>query len=202
MKAISLLALSLAVPLAACDHPPTPEPPAASAVASASPPPATPSAAPATSTAAAARPKRVVPPRPLPKGQWGPVQPTAPLDVQQKTLAYTYAMATPDANDPDVDKTFVEQVVKKLEVAARTLDSGDRSKERVTATQGDRKIEVELGGGCTEKAPAKLIAKSGATREKFAEAGVFVVMCHDAKWKCFQSTREADDVLCVVAPRR
>jgi hypothetical protein len=142
------------------------------------------------------------PPRPLARGQWGPVQMTDPLEVQQKTLAYTYAMATPDPGDPPVEKAFVEAFRKKLEQAVRAMDP-EPDRVSVISTQGDRRIDVEMSAGCTERGPFNLSVQRASTPlATLAQAGVFVVGCHDAKWKCLQSTREPDDVICVVAPRR
>lgn len=160
------------------------------------------SGAAAASAARGATP-REGPPRPLPKGEWGPIQVTAPLDVQQKALAYTYAMASPGPDDPPVDKAFSADAVKKIEIAARTADQGDKRLTRVASIQGDRKIQIELGGGCTQKTPANIVAqRAGLTLAELARAGILAIECHDAKWKCIQATRDPDDVLCVVAPRR
>jgi hypothetical protein len=176
-------------------------------IASASVPAAEPDAAkrerpPAEQLAVAKTAPRERPPRPLPAGKWGPVQMTDPLEVQQKTLAYTYAMASPDPGDPPVPKGFVEGFRKKLEVAVRGMDP-EPDRVSVTAAQGDRRIEVEMSTGCNEHTPFNLAVQRASTPlSTLAQAGVFVVQCHDAKWKCVQSTREPDDVICVVAPRR
>ena len=143
------------------------------------------------------------PPRPLPPGKWGPVQPTDPIEIQQKTLAYTYAMASPDPGDGPVDKAFLEAFRKKLEQAVRAMDPAGGDRIGVNATQGDRRIEVEMSSGCNERTPFNLaVQRAGTPLSTLAQAGIFVVQCHDAKWKCFLSTREPDDVICVVAPRR
>lgn len=146
---------------------------------------------------------RVRPPRPLPPGKWGPVQPSDPLEVQQKTLAYTYSMASPDPGDGPVDKGFLEAFRKKLELAVRAMDPAGGDRIAVNATQGDRRIEVEMTSGCNEKTPFNLaVQRAGTPLSTLAQGGIFVVQCHDAKWKCSLSTREPDDVICVAAPRR
>jgi hypothetical protein len=142
------------------------------------------------------------PPRPLPPGKWGPVQPNDPLEIQQKTLAYTYSMATPDPGDGPVDKGFLEAFRSKLEQVVRAMDPAfDRAS--VNAAQGDRRIEVEMSSGCNEKTPFNLaVQRAGTPLTTLAQSGIFVVQCHDSKWKCVLSTREPDDVICVAAPRR
>jgi hypothetical protein len=143
------------------------------------------------------------PPRPLPPGKWGPVQPKDPLEIQQKTLAYTYAMATPDPGDGPVDKQFLEAFRSKLEGAVRAMDPAGADRIRVSATQGDRRIEVEMRSGCNERTPFNLaVQRAGMPLTTLAQSGIFVIQCHDARWKCSLSTREPDDVICVVAPRR
>jgi hypothetical protein len=143
------------------------------------------------------------PPRPLPPGKWGPVQPSDPLEVQQKTLAYTYAMATPDPGDGPVDKGFLEAFRAKLEQAVRVMDPSGGDRISVNAAQGDRRMEVEMSTGCNERTPFNLaVQRAGMPLTTLAQSGIFVVQCHDSKWKCVQSTREPDDVICVAAPRR
>jgi hypothetical protein len=155
--------------------------------------------------AASAKPSapRQRPPRPLPPGKWGPVQVNDPLEIQQKTLAYTYAMATPDPGDGPVDKGVLETFRAKLEQVVRAMDPAFAARASVNATQGDRRIEVEMGSGCNEKTPFNLaVQRAGTPLTTLAHAGIFVVQCHDNKWKCVLSTREPDDVICVAAPRR
>lgn len=143
------------------------------------------------------------PPRPLPPGKWGPVQPSDPLEIQQKTLAYTYAMATPDPGDGPVDKGFLEMFRAKLEQAVRAMDPAGGDRISVNPAQGDRRMEVEMSTGCNEKTPFNLaVQRAGTPLTTLAQAGIYVVQCHDSKWKCILSTREPDDVICVAAPRR
>jgi hypothetical protein len=143
------------------------------------------------------------PPRPLPPGKWGPVQPSAPLDIQQKTLAYTYSMATPDPGDGPVDKGFLEAFRVKLEQAVRAMDPSGGDRISVNAAQGDRRMEVEMSSGCNERTPFNLaVQRAGTPLTTLAQSGIYVVQCHDSRWKCIQSTREPDDVICVAAPRR
>ena len=155
--------------------------------------------------AASAKPSvpRQRPPRPLPAGKWGPVQVTDPIEVQQKTLAYTYAMASPDPGDLPVDKGVIEAYRTKLEQAVRAMDPAGGERTGVNATQGDRRLEAEMSTGCNERTPFNLaVQRAGIPLTTLAQAGIFVVQCHDSKFKCVQSTREPDDVICVAAPRR
>jgi hypothetical protein len=159
------------------------------------------SASGSTGSASASR-AREIPPRPLPKGEWGPIQVTSPLEVQQKALSYSYAMATPGPDDPPVDAEFLAALIKKLEPALRSADTGSKGAESVKPVQGDRKIELEMGGGCSQKTPVNVVAqRANIPLARLAHSGILAVQCHDARWKCIQSTREPDDVLCVVAPR-
>lgn len=199
------LALVLAFGSFGCDD----EPPkkggttaAAKPSAVASAPAAVTAAAAASATATPTTTPRVMPPRPVPLGSSGPIQPSAPPEQQMMAIQYTIAMVSPQPTDPLVDKGYVEDIVKKLEVAARTADKGKTPPNPAKATKGNRKLEVELGKGCTEKTPANLIAqRAGSSLKAAFEAGVLVVMCHDDKWECHQSTRDAGDVLCLAAPR-
>jgi hypothetical protein len=142
-------------------------------------------------------------PRPLPKGKWGPIQMTDPQELQEKALAYTIQMATPQPGDPVPEKEFLDQLKKKILVAVRGADKGENAFTSVAATQGGHMIEIEMGLGCNERAPFNIVAqRAGTSLGLLRNAGVFAISCHDAKWKCFQSTRDTTDVLCVAAPRR
>ena len=116
-------------------------------------------------------------------------------------IQYTIAMVSPQPTDPLVDKTWVEDILKKLETAVRGADKGQTPPNPVKATHGNRKLHVEMGKGCTEKTPTVLLSRANSNLKSAYLAGVLVVMCHDDKWECHQSTRDPDDVLCVAAPR-
>lgn len=203
MRTVGLLLASLAVfALAACDDKPAP-----AAVASATA--TTTAAAAVTATAAptataTVRPKGPpMPPRPVPLGSSGPIQPTAPAEKQMMAIAYTLAMLTPRGNDPIiVDKAYLGETLKKLQGAIAGLDKGKTPPNPVRADKGDRKLVVELGKGCTDRVPALLMQRAGTTLKAAYEAGVLVIACHDDRWECHQSTRDPADVLCHAAPRR
>jgi hypothetical protein len=141
--------------------------------------------------------------RPLPKGKWGPIQMTDPQELQEKALAYTIQMATPQPGDAVPEKEFLDQIKKKILVAVRSADKGENAFDSVAATQGGHMLEIEMGLGCNERAPFNIVAqRAGTSLGLLKDAGIFAISCHDAKWKCFQSTRDTTDVLCVAAPRR
>jgi hypothetical protein len=199
----SLALLLVAGGLVACDNRPpledrVPGAKVASAEPSASATAPTTAAAP-TATASAA--KKPMPPRPVPLGSSGPIQPSAPPEQQMMAIQYTLAMLSPQPTDPLVDKPWVEDMVKKLEASVRGADKGNTPANPVKADKGNRKLHVEMGKGCTDKVPANLLTRANSTLKAAYDAGVLVVMCHDDKWECHQSTRDPDDVLCVAAPR-
>ncbi|WP_434048219.1 MULTISPECIES: hypothetical protein [Sorangium] len=195
-----VLALGLAV--LACDDPRAPAP-GASTSSTASAAPAAPSASAAATPTAREAPKREMPPRPVPLGSSGPIQPSAPPEQQMMAIQYTLAMVSPQPTDPLVDKTYLDAIVPKLAVAVRTADKGKTPPNPVKATKGNRKIEVDMGKGCTERTPSNLIAqRAGSSLREAYDAGILVVSCHDDLWECHQSTRDPSDVLCHAAPRR
>lgn len=201
---LPLLPLGLALPLAllgACaDNPP---PGQGSSAASGTPTAAAPTASAAAPPAATTAARRPMPPRPVPLGSSGPIQPSAPPEDQMMAIQYTLAMVAPQPTDPLVDKAYVERILPKLAAAARTADKGKTPANPAHAEKGNRKIEVDMGKGCNERTPANLIAqRAGSSLKEAYEAGVLVISCHDDKWECHQSTRDPDDVLCHAAPRR
>ncbi|XXX82170.1 hypothetical protein WMF30_25755 [Sorangium sp. So ce134] len=202
-----VLALALGLAVLACDDPRAPAPGASASASAPSAPPDAPSAAPAPSAAAppaaTQAAKREMPPRPVPIGSSGPIQPSAPAEQQMMAIQYTLAMVSPQPTDPLVDKPYLEGILPKLAAAVRTADKGKTPPNPVKATKGNRKIEVDMGKGCTERTPSNLLAqRAGSSLKEAYDAGILVVSCHDALWECHQSTRDPDDVLCHAAPRR
>jgi hypothetical protein len=199
----SVLPLAFALALAACKEPPGGAPgkgapsatAAATSTATAAPPP--------TATATAMAPtKREMPPRPVPIGSSGPIQPSAPPEDQMMAIQYTLAMVTPQGTDPIIDRAYLEEIMKKLEAAVRTADKGKTPPNPVQPAKGSRKIEVNMGRGCTDKVPANLIAqRAGSSLKAAYDAGILVISCRDNKWECHQATRDPADVLCHAAPR-
>jgi hypothetical protein len=203
-RALTFTAVSLLALLAGCDDDKKPATPAASATAATTATASAAVTAAPTATESAAPPKKIeMPPRPVPLGSSGPIQPSAPQQDQMMAITYTIAMTTPHPGDAmTVDKAYVDEISKKLEVAVRSADKGKTPPNPIVLERGNRKIRVEMGKGCTDKLPANLIAqRAGSSLKAAYDAGVLVVSCHDDKWECHQSTRDPADVLCHAAPR-
>jgi hypothetical protein len=196
LASVALLALGLA----ACDDDkPAPGANASSTVAASAAPTAAPTASATTPPVIPAPP---MPPRPVPLGSSGPIQPSAPPEQQMLAIAYTLAMVTPRGADPlTADKAYTSDIVPRLAVAVRGADKGKTPPDPVKLQKGDRKIEIQMGKGCTDRIPGMLAQRAGTTLKAAYEAGVLVISCHDDKWECHQSTRDVADVLCHAAPR-
>lgn len=197
-RAFVMVAMSAAM-FAACDDdkPAKPAPSAAATTEATSAPTAT-------ATAAPEPPKKVqMPPRPVPIGSSGPIQPSAPQEEQMMAIQYTIAMVAPQGGDPlVVDKNYLDAIKPKLEGAIRTADKGKTPPDPVKIENAGRRIKVEMGKGCVDKLPANLIAqRAGSSLKEAYDAGVLVIACHDDRWECHQSTRDPNDVLCHAAPR-
>jgi hypothetical protein len=116
-------------------------------------------------------------------------------------IAYTLALVTPRGNDAlTVDSTYLDEVLKKLDVAVRGIDKGKTPPNPVHAEKGNRKIVVDMGHGCVDHVPSQLVQRASTTLAAAHEAGVLVIACHDDRWECHQSTRDPKDVLCHAAP--
>lgn len=199
-RTVGVLLIGLA--LGACDEasPAGGHAPSAAATASAAPAPS------ASASSSAAAPVKIpdppMPPRPVPVGSSGPIQPSAPPEQQMMAITYTEAMVMSRGGDPLVDKDWIDEISKKLEVAVRATDKGKTPANPVKAAKGGRRLEVEMGKGCTDRTPLSLLAqRAGSSLKEAFDHGVLVITCHDDKWKCHQSTRDANDVLCHAAPR-
>ena len=199
MRVARCLTVSLALlTLAACDDPKASSTSASASATTAAAPTPTPSA-----TTPPRPPARPMPPRPVPLGSSGPIQPNAPADQQMMAIAYTLAMVAPRGNDVlTVDKGYLDETLKKIAGAIAGLDKGKTPPNPVHADKGNRKITAEIGKGCTDRVPGLLLQRSGTSLKAAYDAGVLVIACHDDKWECHQSTRDPADVLCHAAPRR
>jgi hypothetical protein len=204
MRLSALLVAALV--LAACDDKPAP---AASGAATAANTAATEGATAAPSAAASNAPPPTpkpaasipMPPRPVPMGSSGPIQPSAPAEQQMQAIAYTFALLTPQGNDPlTVDSAYIDENLKKFEGAVRGIDKGTTPANPARGLNGNRKIEIFMGHGCADYVPSQLVKRVGTTLQAAYDAGVLVIACHDDKWECHQSTREPKDVLCHAAP--
>lgn len=203
MRAARLAPVALlVVGLAACDDDKKAPGAGASSTVAASASPTATAAPTASATTPPVIPPPPMPPRPVPLGSSGPIQPSAPPEQQMMAIAYTLAMVTPRGADPlTADKAYTADIVQKLAVAVRGADKGKTPPDPVKLQKGDRKIEVQMGKGCTDRIPGMLAQRAGTTLKAAYEAGVLVISCHDDKWECHQSTRDVADVLCHAAPR-
>jgi len=203
MRYAGLLLLLVPLALTACDDDkPASVPGAASASALPSAAPTVSAAPTATATATASAPAIPMPPRPVPIGSSGPIQPSAPPEQQMMAIAYTLALVTPRGNDPiTVDKSYLDAMIPKIAGIIAGIDKGKTPANPVQATKGNRKLEVNMGRGCTDRTPTLLTQRANTTLKAAFEAGVLVISCHDDKWECHQSTRNPADVLCHAAPR-
>ena len=128
----------------------------------------------------------------------------APLEQQQKAVAYMIAMRAPRSDDPNSDPTYAADLAEKLKPISLSLDNGgDKAKLNRTEVVGNgRQIDMLMSGGCDEKTPNKAVVQRLSTPfATLAQHGVLVVRCNDAKIQCLQSTRDVEDILCTTAPR-
>lgn len=186
--------------LVGCDEPPPPKADPATAKTEA---PKASAAAPTAAPSADMKPKIKMPPRPVPLGSSGPIQPNAPEQDQIMAIQYTLAMVAIQNGDPPiVDQEYLDRMKKKLADAVRTADKGTTPPNPIKFDRGNRKIEVQMGKGCLDSTPLNLLhQRAGSSLEEAYKAGVLVISCHDNKWECHQSTRIPEDVLCHYAPR-
>lgn len=179
--------------LAACDKPA----PGGAASASAAPRASEPAQVPIPVSSA----KKPMPPRPVPIGSSGPIQAGDPPDKQMMAISYTLAMLAPGPTDPLVDKGFIDEIVPKLATAVAAAEKGKTPKNPVAAAKGNRKLEIDMGHGCTDRTPSFLIQRAGSSLKGAFEKGVLVISCDDDQWECHQSTRDETDVLCLASPK-
>lgn len=144
-----------------------------------------------------------MPERPIPKGQTM-VSASAPIEQQQKAIAYSMAMRAPRAEDANAEPDYAKELADKLRGISLSMDNGP-DKGRMNRTEvlaNGRQIDLLMSGGCNEKTPmSAVVQRAGVRLATLAMHGVFVVRCNDARIQCFQSTRDGDDVLCTTAPR-
>jgi hypothetical protein len=149
-------------------------------------PSAQPSAASGPSTSAAADAGRHMPPRPVPTSS-PTVRITMPMDTQLQAIQYMAAMQAPQPDDAPVDPAY-----------AQTIASGLSSVGKTDVVSSGRLIDVHLSKGCDATLPRESVARhSGASLTTLLAHGILVVRCTDHDLQCLQSTRDADDVLCV-----
>lgn len=205
MRAPLPLVLSILLASAACDEKKEATPssaPSATATTTTAAPTTAASGAP---SASADKPAASVamPERPVPKPQYM-ISSSAPIEQQQKAIAYSMAMRAPRPDDANADPAYAKDLAEKLKGISLSMDNGP-DKGRMNRTEviaNGRQIDLLMSGGCNEKTPlGAVVQHAGVPLATLASHGVFVVRCNDARIQCFQSTRDPDDVLCTTAPR-
>jgi hypothetical protein len=190
-----LLPLMMLLACAACDDKKQETTPEASAPTASAPPAASSAPAPPSSLS--------MPERPVPKGQTM-VSASAPIEQQQKAIAYMVAMRAPRVDEQNSDPAYANDLASKLRPIILSMDNGaDKARlNRVEVVSNGRQIDLLMAGGCDEHTPVKaVVQRAGVPLATLVLHGVLVVRCNDARIQCLQSTRDADDVLCTTAPR-
>jgi len=110
-----------------------------------------------------------------------------PIDVQLQAIQYMAAMQAPQTGDAPADPAYAKQIADRLAAVGQpdVISSG-------------RLIDIAMARGCDATLPRESIARrTGASLTTLLANGVLVVRCRDHQLQCLQSTRDADDVLCV-----
>lgn len=129
---------------------------------------------------------RVMPPRPVPTSS-PTVTITMPMETQLQAIQYMAAMKAPQPGDAPADPEYAKQMADRL-----------RSVGKPDVISSGREVEVKLEKGCDATLPKLAVARqTGATLGVLLAHGMLVVACMDHSVECLQSTRDADDVLCV-----
>jgi hypothetical protein len=129
---------------------------------------------------------RHMPPRPVPTSS-PTVRITMPMDVQLQAIQYMAAMQAPQPDDAPADPAYAQTIASSLSAVGKpdVVSSG-------------RLIDVHLSKGCDATLPRESVARhTGASLTTLLAHGVLVIRCTDHELQCLQSTRDADDVLCV-----
>jgi hypothetical protein len=149
----------------------------------------TPSAQPGAAAAPSSAPPdagRHMPPRPVPTTS-PTVRITMPMDVQLQAIQYMAAMQAPQPDDAPADPAY-----------AQTIATGLNSVGKTEVISSGRLIDIHLAKGCDATLPRESVARhTGASLTTLLAHGVLVIRCTDHELQCLQSTRDADDVLCV-----
>jgi|HubBroStandDraft_5_1064220.scaffolds.fasta_scaffold64060_2 hypothetical protein len=140
----------------------------------------------ATSSASVPDAGRHMPPRPVPTSS-PTVRITMPMDVQLQAIQYMAAMQAPQPDDAPADPAY-----------AQTIASGLNAVGKTDVISSGRLIDVHVAKGCDATLPRESVARhTGASLTSLLAHGVLVLRCTDHELQCLQSTRDADDVLCV-----
>lgn len=128
---------------------------------------------------------RVMPPRPVPTTN-PTVTITMPMETQLQAIQYMSAMKAPQPGDAPADPDYAKQMADRL-----------RGLGRPDVISSGREVEVKVSK-CDATLPKLAVARqTGATLGVLLAHGMLVVACIDHNVECLQSTRDADDVLCV-----
>jgi hypothetical protein len=129
---------------------------------------------------------RHMPPRPVPTSS-PTVRITMPMDTQLQAIQYMAAMQAPQPDDARADPAYAQTIASSLSGVGKT-----------DVVSSGRLIDVHLATGCDATLPRESIARhTGASLTSLLAHGVLVIRCTDHELQCLQSTRDADDVLCV-----
>jgi hypothetical protein len=143
-------------------------------------------AAPASSATAKRDAGRQMPPRPVPTSS-PTVRITMPMEVQLQAIQYMAAMQAPQPDDAPADPAYAQTIATSLASVGKT-----------DVVSSGRLIDVHLAKGCDATLPRESVARhTGASLTTLLAHGVLVIRCTDHELQCLQSTRDADDVLCV-----
>jgi hypothetical protein len=131
------------------------------------------------------------------------VSASAPIEQQQKAIAYMVAMRAPRVDEQNSDPAYANDLATKLKPIVMSIDTGaDKRLNRVEVAANGRQIDLLMAGGCDEHTPVKaVVQRAGTPLATLVLHGVLVIRCNDAQKQCLQSTRDPDDVLCTTAPR-
>jgi hypothetical protein len=129
---------------------------------------------------------RAMPPRPVPTSS-PTVTITMPMETQLQAIQYMSAMKAPQPGDAPADPDYAKSIADRL-----------RSVGKPDVISSGREVDVKLEKGCDATLPKGAVARqTGATLGALLAHGMLVVACMDHSVECLQSTRDADDVLCV-----
>ena len=110
-----------------------------------------------------------------------------PMDTQLQAIQYMAAMQAPQPDDARADPAYAQTIASSLSGVGKT-----------DVVSSGRLIDVHLATGCDATLPRESIARhTGASLTTLLAHGVLVIRCTDHELQCLQSTRDADDVLCV-----
>jgi len=146
-----------------------------------------------------------MPPRPVPTSNPTVTQ-GMPQSVQLQAIQYMEAMGAPRPDDANADPDYATGLAAQLKPILLSFDKGDGADKakmnRVEVIASGRKIDLRMARGCEAQVPNRALARAGAPLSTLLLHGVLVVRCLDDHAQCLQSTRDENDVLCTIVPRK